>query len=50
MYYAEYAAYVGGIMQEGGCHRQRKVQTAYNFKARFFPAADNGVPWGEQMD
>jgi hypothetical protein len=50
MYDAEYAAYVGGIMQEGGRHRQRKVQSAVNFRARFCPAADKGVPWGEQMD
>jgi hypothetical protein len=49
-YDAEYAAYVGGIMQEGGHHRQRKVRTAVNFQARFCPAADEGVPWGEQMD
>jgi hypothetical protein len=27
-YDAEYAAYVGGIMQEGGRHRQRKVRAA----------------------
>jgi hypothetical protein len=49
-YDAEYAAYVGGIMQEGGRHRQRKVRSAVNFQARFCPAADEGVPWGEQMD
>jgi hypothetical protein len=30
-YDAEYATYVGGIMQEGGRHRQRKVRTAVNF-------------------
>jgi hypothetical protein len=47
MYDAEYAAYVGGIMQEGGRHRQRKVRTAVNFQAQFCPAADEGVPWGE---
>jgi glutamate-1-semialdehyde aminotransferase len=29
-YDAEYAAYVGGIMQEGGGHRQRKVRAAVN--------------------
>jgi hypothetical protein len=61
MYDAEYAAYVGGIMQEGGRHRQRKVQgrckegarkvqEAVNLQARFFPAVDNDVPWGEQTD
>jgi hypothetical protein len=49
-YDAEYAAYVGGIMQEGGRPRQRKVQTAVNFQARFCLAADEEVPWGEQMD
>jgi hypothetical protein len=40
----------GGIIQEGGRHRQRKVQTAVNFQAQFCPTADGGVPWGEQMD
>jgi hypothetical protein len=49
-YNAEYAPYVGGTMQEGGRHWQRKVQTAVNFQARFCPAVDEGVPWGEQMD
>jgi hypothetical protein len=49
-YDAEYAAYVGGIMQEGGRHRQRKVRTAVNLQARFCPADEDGVPWGEQMD
>jgi hypothetical protein len=49
-YGAEYAAYVRGIMQEGGCHRQREVRSAVNFQARFCPAADEGVPLGQQMD
>jgi hypothetical protein len=49
-YDAEYAAYVGGIMQGGGRHRQRKVQTSVNFQAQFCPAANEGLPWGEQMD
>jgi hypothetical protein len=49
-YDAEYAAYVGGIMQEGGRHRQRKVRATVNLQARFFPAVDDGVPWGEQTD
>jgi hypothetical protein len=49
-YDVKYAVYVGGIMQEGGRHRQRKVQTAVNFQARFCPAPNEGVPWGEQMD
>jgi hypothetical protein len=49
-YNTEYAAYVGGIMQEGGHHRQRKVRPSVNFQARFCPAADEGVPWGEETD
>jgi hypothetical protein len=49
-YDSEYTAYVGGIMQEGGRHRQRKVQAAVNLQARFCPAADEGVPWGLQTD
>jgi hypothetical protein len=49
-YDAEYAAYVGGIIQEGGRHRQSKVQAAVNLQARFCPAANEGVPWGEQTD
>jgi hypothetical protein len=47
---AECAAYVGGIMQGGGRHRQRKVQATVNFQALFCPAADEGVPWVEHMD
>jgi hypothetical protein len=50
MYDAEYAAYVGSIMQEGGRHRQRKVRAAVNLQARFFPTVDDGVTWGEQTD
>jgi hypothetical protein len=49
-YDAEYATYVGSIMQEGGWHRQRKVQAAVNLQARFFPTIDNDVTWGEQTD
>jgi hypothetical protein len=49
-YEAEYAAYVGSMMQEGGQHRQRKVRAAVNLKARFFPTYNNGVPWGQQPD
>jgi hypothetical protein len=49
-YDAEYAAYVGSMMQEGGLHRQRKVRAAVNLQARFFPTVDDGVPWGQQMD
>jgi hypothetical protein len=49
-YDAEYAAYVGSIMQEGGRHRQRTVRAAVNLQARFFTAVDDGVPWGEQTD
>jgi hypothetical protein len=49
-YEAEYAAYAGSIMQEGGQHRQRRVRAAVNLQARFFPVVDDGVPWGEQTD
>jgi hypothetical protein len=49
-YNAEYAAYMGSIMQEGGRHRQRKVRAAINLQARFFPAVVDSVPWGEQTD
>jgi hypothetical protein len=49
-YNTEYAAYVGSIMQEGGRHRQRKVQAAVNLQPRFFTAVDNSVHWGEQTD
>jgi hypothetical protein len=49
-YDAEYAAYMKGIIQEGGRHRQRKVHTAVNFQATFCPADDDRVPWGEQMN
>jgi hypothetical protein len=34
-YDTEYVAYVGGIMQEGGRHSQRRVRRAVNFRARF---------------
>jgi hypothetical protein len=49
-YNAEYAAYVGSMMQEGGRHRQRKVRAAVNLKGRLFPTDDDGVPWGQQTD
>jgi hypothetical protein len=49
-YDAEYPAYVGSIMQEGGRHRQRKVRAAVNLQGRFFPAVNDGVPWGEQTN
>jgi hypothetical protein len=32
-YDAEYVAYVGSIMQEGGRHRQRNVRAAVNLQA-----------------
>jgi hypothetical protein len=38
-YYADYTAYMGGMVQE----RQRKVQLAVNFQAQFCPAADEGA-------
>jgi hypothetical protein len=49
-YNAEYAAYMGGIMQERGRHRQRKVRAAVNLQARFCHAANEGVPWVDQTD
>jgi hypothetical protein len=49
-YDAEYAAYVGSMMQDGGQHRQRKVRAAVNLKAQFFPTDDDSVPWGQQTD
>jgi hypothetical protein len=49
-YDAEYAAYVGSMMQDGGRHRQRKIRAAVNLKARFFPANEDGVPWAQQPD
>jgi hypothetical protein len=49
-YDAEYAAYVGSMMLEGGRHRQRKVQAAVNLQVGFFPTVDDSVPWRQQTD
>jgi hypothetical protein len=49
-YDAEYAAYLGSMMQEGGRHGQRKVRAVVNLQTRFFPTDNVGVPWRQQTD
>jgi hypothetical protein len=46
---AEYAAYVGELMNAGE-HRKRRIRPAINFRANFVAPDDVGTCWGDQVD
>jgi hypothetical protein len=46
---AEYAAYVGELMNAGE-HRKRRIRPAINFRARFVALDNVGNCWGDEVD
>jgi hypothetical protein len=46
---AEYAAYVGELMNAGE-NRKRRIRPAINFRARFVAPDDVGTCWGDEVD
>jgi hypothetical protein len=46
---AEYAAYVGELMNAGE-HRKRRIRPAINFRARFVAPDDVGTCWRDEVD
>jgi hypothetical protein len=46
---AEYAAYVGELMNAGE-HRKRRIRPAINFRARIVAQDEVGTCWGDEVD